>query len=205
MGLYRSYVLPHVINLAMKNAAAAERRAKVVPKAAGSVLEIGIGSGLNLPFYTLEVSRLRGVDPSDKLLSMASRKVVGLPFPVDLACELAEELSAESASFDTVLTTWTLCSIAEPLKALREMKRVLKPDGRLLFVEHGHAPDPSVQKWQSRINPIWKRFTGGCHVNRKIDDLIREAGFNLANLETGYLPGARFMTFTFEGVANPEN
>src|SRR5437899_5934150 len=139
----------------MSNKDVAVRRAALIPKATGSVLEIGIGSGLNLPFYSSAVTHLRGVDSSAQLLSMARKKIERMAFPVDLVCQSAEQLPVDRASIDTVVTTWTLCSIGDPLQALREMKRVLNAGGRLLFVEHGFAPDPGVQAWQRRINPIW--------------------------------------------------
>jgi len=201
MGLYRRFILPRLIDFAMREKAATARRSELVPRATGSVLEIGIGSGLNLPFYSSAVTHLRGVDSSAQLLSMARRKIERMTFPVELVCQSAEQLPVDRASIDTVVTTWTLCSIGDPLQALREMKRVLKPGGRLLFVEHGFAPDPRVQAWQRRINPIWSRLAGGCNVNRKIDELIRSAGFNVAQLQTTYLPGPRPLTYTYEGSA----
>jgi ubiquinone/menaquinone biosynthesis C-methylase UbiE len=203
MGLYRRLVLPRLIDLAMRDKAAAARRAALVPRAAGAVLEVGIGSGLNLPWYSSAVTHLRGVDPSAELLAMARRKVDRVAFPVELVRESAERLPVDSGSIDTVVTTWTLCSIPDPLKALQEMRRVLKPGGRLLFVEHGASPDATVRAWQRRINPIWRRVAGGCNVDRRIDELIRAAGFSLASLETTYLPGPRPLTYTYEGAASP--
>ena len=201
MGIYKRLILPRFIDLAMKDAAATARRAQLIPMATGSVLEIGIGSGLNLPFYSGEVTRLRGIDPSAGMLSMARKRIGSMRFPVELTCQSAEELPVESGSMDTVVTTWVLCSIPNPLQALQEMKRVLRPGGRLLFVEHGLSPEPGVQAWQHRINPIWKRIAGGCNVDRKIDGLIIAAGFDIAQLRTAYLPGPRPMTYTYEGSA----
>jgi ubiquinone/menaquinone biosynthesis C-methylase UbiE len=201
MGLYRTYVLPHLINFAMSNEDVAVRRAALIPKATGSVLEIGIGSGLNLHYYSSAVTHLRGVDSSAELLAMTRRKVARVAFPVELVHESAEHLSADRASVDTVVATWTLCSIPDPIAALREMKRVLKPEGRLLFVEHGLSSDPAVQAWQRRLEPAWKRIAGGCHLSRKIDELIRSAGLDLAQLQTSYLPGLRPMAYTYEGAA----
>jgi ubiquinone/menaquinone biosynthesis C-methylase UbiE len=201
MGLYRTYVLPHLINFAMSSKDVAVRRAALIPKATGSVLEIGIGSGLNLPYYSSAVTHLRGVDASAELLAMTRRKVERVTFPVELVHESAEHLSADRGSVDTVVATWTLCSISDPLAALREMKRVLKPEGQLLFVEHGLSSDPAVQAWQRRLEPAWKRLAGGCHLSRKIDELIRSAGLDLAQLQTSYLPGPRPMTYTYEGAA----
>ena len=195
------FVLPRLINLAMQDKAATARRAVLIPMATGSVLEVGVGSGLNLPFYSPAVSHLHGVDPSAELLAMARRKIGLVPFPVVLTCQSAERLPVDRGSVDTVVATWTLCSIPNPIDALREMKRVLKPGGHLLFVEHGLASDPRVQTWQRRLNPIWRRFAGGCNLDRKIDELIRSAGFEIARLQTDYLPGPRPMTYTYEGSA----
>ena len=203
MGLYSRFVLPRLIDLAMKDEAAAARRSAVVPKAAGSVLEIGIGSGLNLPFYSAAVTRLQGVDPSAPLLSMARKKLHRITFPVELVCESAAQLRIDTRSIDTVVTTWTLCSVPDPSQVLREMRRVLKPQGRLLFIEHGFSPDAEVHAWQRRLNPIWRRVGGGCNLDRRIDELIRSAGFRIAELQTGYLPGPRPMTYTYEGQARP--
>lgn len=203
MGLYQKFILPRLIDTAMRRKEVAACRAELIPKAAGAVLEIGIGSGLNLPFFPGTVTRLSGVDPSAELLGMAGRKLSALRFPVDLFCQSAQELPFDDRSFDTAVLTWTLCSIADPTQALAEVKRVLKPDGRLLFVEHGLSPDANVQEWQHRLTPMWKRIGGGCHLNRKIDDLIRPAGFGIVELQTTYLPGPRPMTFTYQGTARP--
>jgi ubiquinone/menaquinone biosynthesis C-methylase UbiE len=201
VGLYRKFVLPRLIDLVMRDSGAAARRERLIPQAAGTVLEIGIGSGLNLPFYTREVTRLYGIDPSAELLAMARRRADSASIPVELRREWAEQLPFESGSMDTVVSTWTLCSIPDALRALQEMKRVLKPGGRLLFVEHGLSPDPHVQAWQNRINPVWRRLAGGCNLNRKIDECITSAGFAVAELQTMYLEGPRPMTFTYEGSA----
>jgi ubiquinone/menaquinone biosynthesis C-methylase UbiE len=151
MGLYQKFILPRLIDMAMRNKEVAARRAQLIPKASGVVLEVGIGSGLNLPFFLRTITHLAGVDPSAELLSLARRKLGGVSFPVALFCRSAEELPFHERSFDTVVLTWTLCSIADPTQALAEVKRVLKPDGRLLFVEHGLSSDAKVQKWQHRL------------------------------------------------------
>jgi ubiquinone/menaquinone biosynthesis C-methylase UbiE len=201
VGFYAKHVLPRLIDLAMRHPLARERRAALVPLARGEVLEIGIGSGLNLPFYSSAVTRLRGIDPSAELLAIAGSKLDVAGFPVELLLEGAERLSVSDASVDTVLTTWTLCSIPDPARALAEMRRVLRPGGRLLFVEHGSAPDAAVRRWQKRLDPVWTRLAGGCHLDRRIDKLIRSSGFGMERLQARYLPGPRALTFTYEGSA----
>ena len=202
MGFYARFVLPRLIDLAMKNKDATRLREAWIPQAYGDVLEIGIGSGLNLPFYSADVQRLRGVDPSVELQQMAHSRSTSTALKVEFLTQSAEEpIRLPDASIDTVVVTWTLCSIANAPGALQEMKRVLKPSGRLIFVEHGRAPDSRIIGWQDRLTPIWKRFTGGCHLNRKIDDLITAAGFKIIELKTGYQPGPRPMTFTYQGLA----
>jgi ubiquinone/menaquinone biosynthesis C-methylase UbiE len=203
MGFYQKFILPRLIDLTMRNKEVAARRAELIPKASGEVLEIGIGSGLNLPFYTGKVSRLSGVDPSPELLGLTRNKLGASPFPAELFCQSAEELPFKDSSFDTAVMTWTLCSIPNPLRALAEVKRVLKPDGQLLFVEHGLSPHAKVQVWQRRLTPIWKRIGGGCHLDRKIDTLVLPAGFCMLQLQTFYLPGPRMLTFTYQGIARP--
>ncbi len=201
MGFYRRFVLPALINLSMKNKEATRYRGQAVPAARGRVLEIGIGSGLNLPFYAGHVEMVFGLDTSPELLAMARKRAAKAAFPVELVEQAAEEIGFDAKSFDTVVITWTLCSIDDPLKALGEMRRVMKPDAGLIFVEHGLAPDRRVEAWQHRLNPVWKRLAGGCNLNRKIDALIREAGFHIAALETGYAKGPKPMTFVYHGLA----
>lgn len=201
MGLYDRYILPRILDLSCRCKIATERRAVLVPEASGAVLEVGVGSGLNLRFYSSAVTRLTGVDPSRDLLAMARKRIAGAAFPVDLLCESAESLPLYDRSFDTIVMTFTLCSIPAPLAALREMHRVLKPGGRLLFVEHGLSPDAGVRRWQERLNPLWNRLAGGCNLNRKIDALLTEGGFRVTELRTAYLPGPRLLTYTYEGSA----
>jgi ubiquinone/menaquinone biosynthesis C-methylase UbiE len=206
MGFYARYFLPRLIDVAMKNADTARLRADWIPRAQGEVVEIGIGSGLNLAFYSREVERVYGVDPSPELQSMARRRAAEGAVEVEFLCQSAEEpLPLAAASIDTVVVTWTLCSIANPAKALEEMRRVLKANGRLVFLEHGRSPDAGVARWQDRLTPAWKRVTGGCHLNRQVDALIRAAGFRISDLETCYLPGPRPMTYTYQGLAQPES
>ena len=203
MGIYAKYVLPRFIDLSMRNKETARVRGEWIPHARGDVLEIGIGSGLNLPFYSGEVHRIYGVEPSFELQKLARKRSVGKAIDVEFLSQSAEEpLPLSDQSVDTVVITWTLCSIADPPRALRQMKRVLKPSGRLIFVEHGRAPDSGVAIWQDRLTPFWKRIGGGCHLNRKIDDLLLEAGFAIDELRTTYLPGPRPMTYTYQGFAH---
>lgn len=203
MRFYRHSLLPHLINLAMKNKEATRYRRGLLPLAQGRVLEVGVGSGLNLPFYGPQVTHLLGLDPSPELLELARRHTAGARFPVEFLLASAEDLPLGSASFDTVVSTFTLCSIPDVRLALREMRRVLKPGGKLLFVEHGLAPDPGVQRWQRRLTPLWRPISGGCHLDRKMDRLIAEAGFRMETLTTEYAKGPRLATFMYRGVASP--
>jgi SAM-dependent methyltransferase len=203
MGFYAKHVLPRLIDVTMRNKETARLRASWIPQARGEVLEVGIGSGLNLPLYSSEVHRVYGVDPSLELQRMARRRAAGGSPKVEFLLQSAEEpLPLPDACIDTVVVTWTLCSIADPQKALKQMKRVVKPTGRLIFLEHGRAPDPGVVVWQDRLTPTWKHISGGCHLNRKIDDLVMEAGFRISDLRTFYLPGPRPLTFTYQGLAH---
>jgi SAM-dependent methyltransferase len=202
VGVYAKYVLPRVIDLAMRNEETTRLRAAWIPLARGEVLEVGIGSGLNLPHYSQDVQHVYGVDPSMELQQMARKRATVEPIEVEFLSQSAEEtLPLASSSVDTIVMTWTLCSIPNPRKALQEMKRVLKANGRLIFLEHGRAPDPGVAAWQRRITPFWKRIGGGCHLDRQVDQLITAAGFRIAELKTGYLRGPRPMTYTYQGVA----
>ena len=200
MSLYAKYVLPRIIDLAMNNPETRRLRAALIPRARGEVLEVGIGSGLNMEFYSSEVRCVYGVDPSIELQRMARKRLGSID--VDFLSQSAEErLPLADASIDTVVLTWTLCSIADPQRALKEMKRVLKASGKLIFVEHGRAPDHGVAVWQDRLTPLWKRTCGGCHLNRRIDEMIKQAGFQIPELTTSYIPGPRPMTYTYQGVA----
>lgn len=200
MSFYTDRVLPHLLNLAMRHKELAAYRQRVVPAARGRVLEIGIGSGLNLPFYGAGVDAVIGLDPSLPLLSMAQTRATAAA-PVSMLQGTAEAIPLETASVDTVVTTWTLCSIPDVTAALAEMRRVLKPGGALLVVEHGRAPDAAVARWQDRLTPLWKPIAGGCHLNRKIDALIHDAGFAVTGLRAGYMRGPRPFTFMYEGRA----
>lgn len=187
----------------MRNKETARVRADWVSHARGDVLEVGIGSGLNLPYYSGEARRVYGVEPSPELQKLARKRVAGQGIEVKFLSQSAEEmLPLPERSVDTVVMTWTLCSIPAPSRALWQMKRVLKPDGRLIFVEHGRSPDAGVAAWQDRLTPAWKHIGGGCHLNRKIDALVTEAGFAIDELRTYYLPGPRSMTYTYQGFAH---
>jgi ubiquinone/menaquinone biosynthesis C-methylase UbiE len=204
MSFYNDYILPHVINLAMRNRELDPYRRRVVSQAQGRVLEIGIGSGLNLPLYGPGVLEIVGLDPAPRLIDMAQEAANRSTIPVTLITGSAQAIPIDRGSIDTLVTTWTLCSIPDAGAALQEMRRVLKPGGRLLFVEHGSAPEESVRKWQNRLTPVWKRIGGGCHLNRPIRTLIEEAGFRMIRLDTGYAKGPRPMTFFYEGCATPQ-
>jgi ubiquinone/menaquinone biosynthesis C-methylase UbiE len=175
---------------------------KIVPLAEGRVLEIGIGSGLNLSHYNeTKVAEVVGLDPSAELVAMARRAARDTALPVRFVLAGAESIPEDSGSFDTVVVTYTICSLPEPEPAFREVARVLRPGGRMLFCEHGAAPDASVRRWQDRLNPIWRRFSGGCQLNRDVPGLIREGGFDIEGLETMYIPGWRPASFNYWGVA----
>ncbi|MBI4556624.1 MAG: class I SAM-dependent methyltransferase [Candidatus Hydrogenedentes bacterium] len=202
MGLYSRYILPRVIHLACRAEPNMRQREKVVPLAKGTVLEVGIGSGLNLPYYDARnVTKVWGLDPSDELLAMAEKAAREVAFEVEFVAQDATQIPLGDNTVDTVVMTYTLCSIGETARALRAMTRVLKPGGELIFCEHGAAPDPSVRWWQDRLTPVWKRLGGGCHLNRPIPALIEQGGFKIQRMETMYLPGWRPATFNYWGVA----
>jgi ubiquinone/menaquinone biosynthesis C-methylase UbiE len=200
MAFYHDHVLPCLTHLAMSNRRLVDYRRRVVSKARGRVLEIGVGSGLNLPLYGGQAANVYGIDSSAALLQRARHAS-----RAELIEASAEIIPFENGIFDTVVTTWTLCTIPDVIAALREMRRVLRTDGRLLFVEHGHAPDGVVAWWQDRLTPCWKSLGGGCHLNRRIEDLIVAAGFQIEHLNTGYMKGRNPFTFMYEGVARSEN
>ena len=203
MNPYERYVLPKMIDLACGSGGVMKARSRVVPQAIGDVLEIGIGSGLNLQFYDSKmVSSIVGVDPAAQMQALARQRAADISIPVEMAAVDVQCIHAETARFDTIVMTFTLCSIIDPLSALQEMRRVLKPGGRLLFCEHGLAPDPSVERWQHRLTPLWKPMTGGCHLNRDIPTLIEASGFIVGEMSTGYLSGPRLMTYVYSGWAH---
>ena len=204
MNLYERWVLPRLIDLTMKNREATRHRQGLLPAARGRVLEIGIGSGLNLPFYGAEVERVVGVDPSEELLALTRGRLRDAPFEVELLARTAEALPFEAGRFDSAVTTWTLCSVPDAMSALAELRRVLKPGGQLIFVEHGRAEAPGVAAWQDRLNGLWGRLAGGCNINRPIAAMIRDAGFRIEDLETGHLvKGPKLLTYHYRGRARP--
>jgi ubiquinone/menaquinone biosynthesis C-methylase UbiE len=201
MNLYERWILPPILDFIMRQKHLTEYRRAVVAAARGRVLEIGVGSGLNFPMYGKQVELVYGIDPSPRLLTIARRRAAASGVPVELIQGSATAIPLADNAVDTVVMTWTLCSIPDPLAALREMRRVLKPNGNLYFVEHGLSPEPGIEHWQHRITPAWRRIAGGCHLDRKIDELIRLAGFDLTNLQVEYAPGPRTMSYMYEGCA----
>ena len=203
MGFYDRHILPRFINCACATKPIMKQREKVVPLASGTVLEIGIGTGLNLPYYDAsKVQRVIGLDPSEASWKLAGARAADLDFDVEFIGLPGEEIPLEDASVDSVLVTFALCTIPDPVSALRGMARVLRPGGSLFFCEHGKAPDPAVRQWQDRINPLWRRIAGGCHLNRDIPHLLDDGGFVVSVLETGYLPHTpKFAGYNFWGSA----
>jgi len=202
MSLYERFVLPKVVEFTCSLKPNMRQRAKVVPLAAGSVLEVGFGSGLNLPFYDkAKVQRVWALDPSAAMWAMAGDRVRGAGFPVEFLRAPAEQIPLADGSADTALVTYTLCSLPDIQQALAEIARVLKPRGELVFCEHGAAPDESVRWWQNRLNPIWKTLGGGCNLNRPIPSLIEAGGFQIRELFSMYIPGWRPASFNYWGRA----
>jgi ubiquinone/menaquinone biosynthesis C-methylase UbiE len=203
MGFYQRYVVPPLTHLAMRQQQLLPFRKQIIGSAEGRVLEIGVGSGLNLPLYGAAATSVIGLEPSPEMLRMARQRASTAPVPVTLLDASAEAIPLDAQSVDTIVTTWTLCSIPNAARALAEMRRVLRPGGALLFVEHGRAPEPGVARWQDRIDPLWSKLAGGCHLNRKMDDLVTGAGFRIERLANPRLPGPRTHTFLYEGCARP--
>ncbi len=189
MSLYDKYVLPKFLNCACASKPILRQRQKVVPLAEGKVLEIGIGSGLNLPYYEKsKIDEVWGLDPSEELSAMARIVADQESIEVNFISSGAEEIPLPDNHFDSVLITYTMCTIPEVLRANQEIRRVLKEDGKMIFCEHGEAPDENIRKWQKRINPFWGKIAGGCNINRKIPSLIQDSGFDIVEMEEMYLP-----------------
>lgn len=202
MSFYEDRVLPHLVNCACSGKPNRKQREKIVPLAEGDVLEVGFGSGLNLPHYDKKkVRRIWGLEPSEGMRRKAQAMLAASDLDVEFIDLPGEEIPLETSSVDTVLVTYTLCTIPDPVTALEGMRRVLKPGGSLLFCEHGIAPDASVRRWQRRLNPAWSRFAGGCNMNRDIPDLIATAGFEMTIDERMYIPGLKMLCYNYWGTA----
>ena len=201
MSVYGKYVLPILTELSMRNKGALAERARWVPLAAGAVLEVGAGSGLNFAHYGPGVCTVYALEPSAELRRKAAPRAQQARVPVQFLEARAEAIPLPDGAVDTVVTTWTLCTIADPGRALREIRRVLKTDGRLVFVEHGRAPDPRVERWQDRLTPVWRALAGGCHLNRPIAKMLDGGGFEVPEMECGYAPGPRVSGYLYRGVA----
>ncbi len=202
MGIYENHILPYVINLCCGLKPIRRQRQKLVPEASGRILEVGMGTGLNMPYYDPDrVEVIYGLEPNERSCEMAAGPIGESGLKVDMIGLDGQEIPLENNSVDTVVLTYTLCTIPDAHKAMTEMRRVLRPGGRLLFSEHGKAPDAAVRKWQDRLNPMWKVIGGGCNLNRDIPDLIKSGGFKIEALDEMYLPGPKFAAYTYWGSA----
>jgi len=201
MSFYSGWLFPRLLDRVMRQEQLVPFRQRIGNAASGRVLDVGIGSGVNLPFYGEPAERVVGVDPSPELLHFAEERAGKTATSVELLRGSAESLPIEDKSIDTAVLTFTLCTVDDAATTLAEIRRVLRPGGRLLFAEHGRAPERGVARWQDRLTPIWRRLAGGCRLNRKPDNLIRSAGFAIDKLDTGYLTGPRPMVFVYSGSA----
>jgi ubiquinone/menaquinone biosynthesis C-methylase UbiE len=190
MGFYNDWLVPRFLNLMMSSKDVEAERRKCLVGVKGKVLEVGFGSGLNLPLYPDEVEKVLAVDPSTEGAKLARKRIEMSRFPVDYVPLEGEKLDAPDQSFDSVVSTFTLCTIPDPAAALAQIRRVLKPGGRFFFVEHGRSPEPKVQRWQDRLNGFQKAMCAGCNMNRDIERLVREAGFEFDELDKHYMKGA---------------
>jgi SAM-dependent methyltransferase len=191
MGAYERYVLPRVINQLCGAKSLHPLRRRVCSGLAGDVIEIGFGSGLNVPFYPAAVMAVAAVEPSDVSWKLASDRVAAAAVPVSRSGLDGQSLPFDDGSFDVALSTWTLCTIPDVTAALKEVRRVLRPGGQLHFLEHGLAPDERVRRWQRRLDPLQQRIAGGCHLTRPIADLVTAAGFTITELDVFYEPGPK--------------
>ena len=198
---YRDQVLPRIMNAVMDDADLGKVRARVAAGLSGTVLEVGFGSGLNVPFYPEQVRRVVAFDPATVGRKLAAGRVAASHVQVDYLEATGSTLALETESVDHVLVTWTMCTIPDVSTALREMHRALRPGGRLHFVEHGRSPEPAVARWQDRLNPLQRALAGGCNLNRRIDRLVEDAGFELLDLDNFHLKGPRVMGYMYEGSA----
>jgi ubiquinone/menaquinone biosynthesis C-methylase UbiE len=201
MGIYEDRILPRVIDVALGGRELGELRRRVASGLSGDVLEVGFGSGRNVPFYPPEVRQVQAVEPASQGRVLAQSRLAASPVPVDFVGLDGQDLPLKSSSVDHVLVTWTLCTIPDVERALGEMRRVLRPGGSLHFLEHGRSPDPSVARWQDRLTPVQRRVFGGCHLNRPIRDLIAAVGFDVRRLDHYYLKGPKCFGYMYEGVA----
>ena len=202
MSWYEDKILPHLINVACSSSPARKQREKIVPRASGDILEIGFGSGLNLPHYDRKkVRHIWGLEPSEGMRELSAAAIANSGLEIELIGLPGEEIPLQDNSVDTVLITFTLCTIPEVASALDGMRRVLKQDGQLLFCEHGKAPDANVVKWQDRLNPTWKKIAGGCNMNREIPALIGAAGFDIQDDNRMYIPGIKSLSYNYWGAA----
>jgi ubiquinone/menaquinone biosynthesis C-methylase UbiE len=200
---YDRHILPWLIDIACGLPMVNRQRRQIVPLARGRVLEVGLGTGRNLRFYDRsQVNRVTGLDPALQMHRLARQRARQAGLTVDLLGMPADCIPMPDASFDTVVMTYTLCSIADPLPALREMRRVLAPGGRLLFCEHGLAPDATVQRWQRRLEPMWGKLAGGCHLSRDVPALLEAADFRIPGLQQRYLSGPRALSYHYWGQAS---
>ncbi|MCH8956655.1 class I SAM-dependent methyltransferase [candidate division KSB1 bacterium] len=204
MSFYDDHILPHIIHIACGTKPILKQREKIVPQAEGRVLEIGMGSGINIRYYNPDkVEKIWGLEPSAGMRQKAKSRVESAPFDLEWLDLPGEEIPLDDKSVDTIVLTYTLCTIPDWLSAVKQMRRVLKSSGKLLFSEHGKAPDASVKKWQDRINPLWMKIAGGCHLNRDIPELLIEGGFNIKEMDTLYVPSTPKVTgFTYWGYAS---
>jgi ubiquinone/menaquinone biosynthesis C-methylase UbiE len=201
---YEERVLPHAINYLCSTSPTQKQRQKIVPEASGDVLEIGFGSGLNVPFYDTEkVRKIWALEPSEGMRIKAQPLVSASSLDIEFIDLPGEQIPLDDHSVDTILVTYALCTISGTAKALEGMRRVLKPGGRLLYCEHGKAPDADVLRWQNALNPLWSRLAGGCQMNRDIPALIQAGGFDIQTDERMYIPGARVLCYNFWGTAKP--
>ena len=202
-GLYDKYILPHLLNCSCSSKPFIHQREKVIPLAKGRVLEVGIGSGLNLPYYQKDnIKEIWGLDPSEELLLMAKQKANAEGMDVQFINASAESIGLDDNFFDTVIITYTMCTIPNLNQALSEIKRVMKTDGRLVFCEHGTSPEPQVYKWQNRLNKVWSKISGGCNINKNIPLIIESSGLSISQLETMYLPKTpKILGYNYWGFA----
>jgi len=201
MGIYQDQILPRITDSVMRRQEFTPMRARVSAGLHGEVLEIGFGSGLNVPHYPSAVTRVRAVDPATMGRKLAARRVAASPVPVEYIGLDGQALPLDAASVDHVLTTWTLCTIPDVQRTLSEVCRVLRPGGSLHFAEHGQSPDPGVARWQDRLTPLQRRLAGGCHLNRPIGQLVTHSGLELTRIENYYTQGPKMFGYMFEGTA----